>query len=130
MLIQNTYGYMPDKGTWNSLPTEPGLARVDVKADGSGCRKAWENRFLRVPSVLGKLSVPAGQFFTMTREDDAAGLPHYYWTSVDVRTGRLAWRSLAGTGSQWDSYVPALAIGPSGTLYTGLYGGIASLRDG
>ena len=129
MIIQNTYGYVLDKGTWNSPPTEPGLARVDVRPDGSGCRKVWQNDDVQVPSVLGKLSTPAGLFYTMTREDDANGLPSYFWAAIDVRTGAVAWRALAGTGSQWDSYVPALAIGPTGTLVIGLYGGLASLRD-
>lgn len=130
MIIQNTYGYTLEPGTWNSPPTSPGLARVDVKKDGSGCKKAWQNDSLMVPSVLGKLSTRAGQFYTMTRQDDANGLPTYYWTTVDVGSGKVAWRALAGTGSQWDSYVPALAIGPDRTLYAGLYGGMASLRDG
>lgn len=130
MIIQNTYGYALEPGTWNSPLTAPGLARVDVNADGSGCRNIWQNTDVHVPSVLGKLSTPAGQFFTMTREDDANGLPSYFWTAVDARSGKVAWRALAGTGSRWDAYVPALAIGPSGTLYVGLYDGIAALRDG
>ncbi len=128
-IIQNTYGYELEKGTWNSPPTAPGLARIDVKRGGTKCRKVWQNDSVLVPSVLGKLSTPAGQFYTMTRQDDSNGLPTYFWTTFDADTGEVAWRQMAGTGSQWDSYVPALAIGPEGTLYTGLYGGIASLRD-
>jgi hypothetical protein len=110
MLIQNTYGYVLEKGTWNSAPTQPGLARVDVNADGTGCRKAWENRFVRVPSVLGKLSVPAGQFYTMTREDDTSGLAHYYWTTFDVATGRIA---SIRHGAVGQSTVNHLGQGPS-----------------
>lgn len=129
MVIQNTYGYVVDPATLRSTPAEPGLARIDIDADASGCRVVWSNSAVRVPSVLGKVSLPAGMLYTMTRVDDpVTAVPAYYWAAIDMRTGDVRWQVLAGTGSAFDGYVPGAAIGPTGALYVGLYGGIASAR--
>jgi hypothetical protein len=77
--------------------------------------------------VLGKVSLPAGILYTMTRVDDpVTGVAVYYWAGIDMSNGETRWQQMAGTGNQWDSYVPGAAIGPTGALYVGLYGGIAS----
>jgi len=39
------------------------------------------------------------------------------------------WKKMAGTGGRYDSFYPALAIGPNKALYVGVYGGLMSIRD-
>ena len=53
----------------------------------------------------------------------------YYWAALDFRTGATVWKKMAGTGDQFDSFYPALAIGPDRGLYVGAYGGFMTLKD-
>jgi hypothetical protein len=79
---------------------------------------------------LPKLSTQTGLIYVVGREDDENGVDAYYWTAVDFRTGKVAWRKLAGTGVAWDSYFAPASLGPDGTFYNGNYGGLAAVRDG
>ena len=53
----------------------------------------------------------------------------YYWIALDFRTGELVWKKMAGAGDQYDSFYPALAIGPNNALYVGAFGGFMTVRD-
>jgi hypothetical protein len=53
----------------------------------------------------------------------------YYWTALDFRTGEVVWQKMAGTGWRFDGWYLGLGIGPTGTLYAGVYGGLAAMRD-
>ena len=43
--------------------------------------------------------------------------------------GETVWKKLAGTGDRFDSFYPALVIGPNGALYSGVYGGLIMMKD-
>jgi PQQ-like domain len=130
LVVENNYGYQDPFGPNSGAVTEPGFARVDVKPDGSGCRKVWTNRDARAPSVVPKLSAKTGLIYTYTRPPDPSGAQGYYWTAIDFRTGRTAWSQFAGAGLQYNNNYAGIALGPDGTAYLGVTGGIVTLRDG
>jgi hypothetical protein len=107
------------------------MVRVDVRADGRGCRKVWTNRTERVPSVVSKLSLATGLLHTFTKDPDPVNptADAWFWTAVDFRTGRTVWKRLAGTGLGFNNHYAGIAIGPNGTEYVGGIGGLMAVRD-
>jgi hypothetical protein len=39
------------------------------------------------------------------------------------------WQEMAGAGEKFDTIWPTVYVGPNETLYVGLLGGLAALRD-
>jgi len=131
LFVENNYGYQDPFGPTAGAPTKAGFARVDVKADGSGCKVRWTNRTAPVPTLVSKLSTTTGLVYTYIAPEHAAGTPQpWYWAAIDARTGKEAWRKLAGTGLAFNNNYSGLSIGPDGTAYVGTLGAIQSLRDG
>ena len=60
LIVENNYGYQDPLGPNSGAVTKPGFARVDVKPDGTGCRKVWTNHDVRAPTVVPKLSTRTG----------------------------------------------------------------------
>ncbi len=130
LIVENNYGYQDPFGPNAGAVSEPGFARVDVRADGSGCRKVWTNHDARAPSVVPKLSTKSGLVYTYTRPPDPSGSEGYYWTAIDFHTGNTVWQQYAGSGLSYNNNYAGLAIGPNRTAYLGTTGGMISLRDG
>jgi hypothetical protein len=51
------------------------------------------------------------------------------WTAISARTGRTAFKVYAGSGLGFNNNYAGLAIGPTGTAYLGVTGGLIALRD-
>jgi hypothetical protein len=151
LYVENNYGY--DLQKWNdvlpgpagpfpiggdrSLVSEPGVARIDIKADGSGCRKVWTSTEVRAPSVVPKGNARNGllYFYENLKDEQVPDSDPWYWTAVDRRTGKVVWKRLAGYGGLYNNHYAGIALGrnpASGktTLYLGGVGGIMALRDG
>ncbi len=131
LIATNNFNYLWDWGNGELvLPSEPGAVRIDIDPNGKGCTKVWYNRELAT-TTSQRLSTRTGLIYTIAREEDpkTKGLYAYYWVALDFRTGQTVWKKLAGTGNEYDTFYPALAIGPNEALYTGVYGGIISMRD-
>ena len=47
-----------------------------------------------------------------------------------MRTGETVWSQYAGSGLSFNNNYAGLALGPGGTAYLGVIGGIVALRDG
>jgi hypothetical protein len=130
LIVENNYGYQDPFGPTGGAVTTPGFARVDVKPNGGGCRKVWTNHDARAPTVVPKLSTRTGLIYTYTRPPDPSGSEGYYWTAVDFRNGKTVWSRYAGSGLSFNNNYAGLALGPDGTAYLGVIGGILALRDG
>ena len=130
LFVENNYGYQDPFGPNSGALTTPGFARVDVNRDGSGCRKVWTNRTERAPSVVAKLSTRTGLIYTYTRDEAPLLGQPYFWTAIDAHTGATAWKVYAGSGLGFNNNYAGLALGPDGTAYLGVTGGIVALRDG
>lgn len=129
MVAVNNYGYTIDFATLKSPPSVPGVARVDINADGRGCHRVWNNPTVTAPNAGPALSTGNGLVYTYTRKYDARGLDVWYWTALDFRTGKVRWEQQVGTGSQFDAYWPIPLISPDGGLFMSAYGGVLVMRD-
>src|SRR5215208_150722 len=97
MVVENNYGYFPPPdATTMGKTTTPGVARVDVKRGGHGCRTVWTSSEIS-PSTVPKMSLANGLIYLYTKP---AGLPDaWYLTAMDFRTGKSVWHRLLGTGT-------------------------------
>jgi hypothetical protein len=144
LIAENNYGY--DLIKWNdqlgdgtqiggdlNLVSRPGMARVDVNAAGTGCKKVWTNTSVRPPSAVSKGDSANGLIYTYENLPDPSGADPWYWTAVDYRTGKIVWRQRSGYGGLFNNHYAGIALGkaPGGetTLYLGGVGGIMALRD-
>lgn len=130
LVVENNYGYQDPFGSQTGALTQPGFTRIDLKKNGKGCRTVWENTDVRSPTVVSKLSTKTGLVYTYSKPQDPTGNEGYYWTAIDFRTGRTVWQKYAGSGLAFNNNYAGLAIGPTGSLYLGVIGGMISLRDG
>ena len=130
LIVENNYGYQDPFGPNSGAPTVPGFARVDVNPSGHGCSKVWTNTTSAAPTVVPKLSARTGLIYTYTRPPDPSGAQGYYWTAIDFRSGQTVWSRFAGAGLLFNNNYAGLALGPNGTAYLGVIGGMISLRDG
>lgn len=128
--VENNYGYQDPFGPSSGALSETGLARVDIRKDGRGCRKVWETHDERVPTVVPKLSTKTGLLYTYTRDEAPMGEQPYFWTAISARTGRTVYKVYAGSGLGFNNNYAGIAISPEGVAYLGVTGGIVALNDG
>ncbi|RHZ64469.1 uncharacterized protein CDV56_109263 [Aspergillus thermomutatus] len=119
-------------GDFNNLTQmAPGVVRVDVAADGRSCEIAWEQKDLRIQSVP-LISTKNGLLYGYTQDVDLSlkGFWEWYAVALDWRTGKEVWRVRTGAGGTYnDDYQPG-AIGPDGSFYQSVIGGIVKIHDG
>ncbi|CNG38291.1 putative secreted protein [Mycobacterium tuberculosis] len=128
LFVENNYGYrnffeLPPGGS-----SAGGVSRVDVDPDGKGCETVWTSKE-RSPSTVAKISVPSGLLYLYTKEPRRDLLDAWYLTAVDVRTGRTVYKVLTGMGKWFDNNWAPITIGPDGTAYVGVIGGLVAVRD-
>ncbi len=129
MVVENNYGYSGPAATQNGGTTTPGLARVDIDADGHGCHTVWTNTQEHAPSVVPKLSLGTGLVYTYTKEPRADGADAWYFTALSFRTGRTLWKRLGGEGLGHNNNYAPITIGPDSNMYLGVLGGLVMIRD-
>ncbi len=147
LIVENNYGY--DLLKWNDvigggvqvggnlgLVSSPGMDRIDIARNGSGCRIAWRNTTIRTPSAVAKGDTANGLIYTYekVRDPGQPGAGVWYWTALDYRTGRVAFKQYAGHGGLYNNHYAGIALGRNPrtgktTLYLGGIGGIVALRD-
>jgi hypothetical protein len=123
IIAENNYGYSGVAATMNGGVTEPGLTRVDV-SKGS-CRTVWTSQE-RAPSVVPKLSLANGLVYTYTKPPRSDGLDAWYLTAIDFRSGHTVYHRLAGTGFGYNNNYAPVTLGPDGTAYVGVLGGVVA----
>ncbi len=128
LFVENNYGYrnffeLPPGGS-----SVGGVSRVDVKSDGKGCETVWTSQE-RSPSTVPKVSVPNGLLYLYTKEPRRDLIDAWYLTAVDVHTGKTAYKVLTGTGKWFDNNWAPITIGPDGSAYIGVIGGLVAVRD-
>ena len=122
MVVENNYGYTGPASTLGGA-TEPGVERVDIDADGKGCHTVWRSAE-RSPSVVPKLSLENGLVYLYTKDPDPAMDDPFYLTAVDFRTGKTVWKKRAGNGVGFNNNYAPVILGPEGTAYVGVLGGL------
>ncbi len=129
LIVENNAGYDLFLTMRNGKTSAPGLARIDIREDESGCDLIWESQEVSQTTVP-KLSTATGLIYTYTKLPDA---PHdadaYYFTAIDFNTGRTVYRVLTGTGMLYDNNWAAISLAPDGTAYVGVLNGLIRVRD-
>lgn len=126
-IIENNYGYAGPQSTILGRSTTPGLARVMVDADG--CHVGWVSNET-APTSVAKASLGNGLLYAYTKPARTDLLDAWYFTAIDIRTGRTVWSRLTGTGIQWNNHYAAIYLGPDGTAYVATVAGLVRLADG
>ena len=127
LVAENNYGYASPLAVEEGRTTVGGLERVDVNADGHGCHKVWHSDEI-APSVVPKASLANGLVYTYTHPGGDTADP-WYLTALDFRTGRTVYKYRAGSGLGFNNNYAPVTIGPDGTAYIGVLGGLALVRD-
>ena len=129
LVVENNHGYSGPAATQGGRTTSPGLERVDLDA-GGGCHSAWRSGE-HAPSVVPKLSAANGLVYTYTKDpqpqDPTADA--WYLTALDFATGRTVYKRLGGEGLGHNNNYAPVTLGPDGTAYVGVLGGLIALRD-
>ena len=128
IIVENNYGYSGLTATMDGKTSEPGFERVDINADGQGCRTVWRNDE-RAPSVVPKLSLSTGLVYAYTKPPTSSTTDAWYFTAMDFRTGQTIYRRLAGTGLGFNNNWAPVTLGPDGSAYVGALGGLVRLAD-
>ena len=128
LIVENNYGYSGPAATQGGKSTAPGLERVDLDADGTGCHPVWHSGE-RAPTVVPKLSAANGLVYTYTKDARDDGVDAWYLTALDFRSGRTVYKRLGGEGLGHNNNYAPVTLGPDGTAYVGVLGGLVALRD-
>ena len=126
-IIENNYGYAGPATTQNGKSTSPGLA--SVKLTKRGCKLAWTSNET-APSSVAKASLGNGLLYAYTKPPREDGIDAWYFTAIDIRTGKTRWSRLTGTGTQWNNHYASIYLGPDGTAYIATLAGLVRIADG
>jgi hypothetical protein len=128
-VVENNYGFSGPAATQGGKTTSPGLERVDLDA-GGGCRSVWRSAE-HAPSVVPKLSAAYGLVYTYTKDPQpqAPSADAWYLTVLDFATGRTVYKRLGGEGLGHNNNYAPVTLGPDGTAYVGVLGGLIARRD-
>jgi hypothetical protein len=131
IVVANNYGFAgPLGGALTLRPTAPGLARIDVADDLGSCRLIWSVP-VSFPSSVNKLSLSKGLVYGVTRDIVRRRKTEVFsLQAVDVHTGAVVWSRVLGGGPLFNNNYAAVALGPDGSAYVGVLGGIARVSDG
>lgn len=131
LVVQNDYGHVY---SGNALETSPGVMRVDVREDLSGCDVAWSSDLLS--QSLPRLSTATGllYFYTFKKQNDEDRLGGWYLTALDFETGEEKFDRLIGTGTggmldTLSSVTAPVVLGPNGAAYVGIRTGVVAAVD-
>jgi hypothetical protein len=127
IIVENNFGYVDITSTQNGLTTEPGITRIDV--DETGCHTVWTNETETIPTLVTKMSLKNGLIYTYTKAKGPENTDAWYLTAIDFWTGKTVFKQLAGTGTLYNNHYAPLYLGPNGTAYVGILGGLVAIRD-
>lgn len=128
VMIENNYGYEGPQSTLLGRTTTPGFERVLIRPDGR-CRVAWRSTEV-APSSVPKASLGAGLVYAYTKPPGPGVIDRWYFTAIDIRTGKTRWSRLTGTGIQWNNHYASIYLGPDGAAYIATITGLIRIADG
>ena len=98
--------------------------------ESGGCRLAWSNDTVIAPTSVPKASLGSGLVYAYTKPVRKDTLDAWYFTAIDIRTGKVAWSRLTGTGIHWNNHYASIYLGPDGTAYISTLIGMVRIKDG
>jgi hypothetical protein len=129
LIVENNAGYDLFRTMRGGRTSAPGLTRIDVREDASGCDVVWTSNEISQTTVP-KLSAATGLVYTYTKMKNAPDeIDAYYLTAIDFATGLTRFRILTGTGMRFDNNWAAITLSPDGSAYVGVLNGLLRVRD-
>ncbi len=128
LVVTNNYGYRGPVLSAAGSVSKPGIDRVDIDADGQGCQVVWQNRTERSPSAVAKASLANGLVYIVSRERKGLA-DSWFLTALDFRTGGAVFKQRYGTGFGHNVNYAPVSLGPDGTAYVGVLGGLVRIAD-
>ena len=130
-IVENNYSDSGAGFLENNPTSYPGVTRIDMNADCTGCTVAWESDEASA-TVVPKLSTGNGLVYLYTRvqnDDIPDSAVAWYFTAIDYETGETVYKVFTGTGKNWNNSYGPITIGPNGTAYVGVFNGLISISD-
>ncbi len=107
----------------------PGLARIDVREDYSGCDIVWEDYTIS-SQVPPRLSTGDGHIWLYShRRGEDEDTHAYYLTAMDFETGEVVSESFIASGKRMDNPMLSVDFLPGGVMVAGVRNGIVSVCD-
>ena len=78
---------------------------------------------------MPKLSLGAGLVYTYTKPKRNDIPDAWYLTAIDFDNGKTRWRALGGTGFGFNNNFAPVSLGPDGSAYVGVLGGLVRFAD-
>jgi hypothetical protein len=129
LIVENNAGYDVFRTMRRGKTSSPGIARIDLREDGSGCDIVWTSTEISQTTVP-KMSAANGLIYLYTKLPNAPRRTDaYYFTALDYETGTTVFRVLTGTGVRFDNHWAAISLAPDGSAYIGLLNGLVRVRD-
>ena len=129
LIVENNSGYDLFLTMRHDRTSAPGVARVDIRPDESGCDVAWTADEIS-QTVVPKLSTKSGLVYLYTKPPETyRNTEEFYLTALDFRTGKPVFRVLTGTGMLFDNNWAELALAPDGQAYVGVLNGFVKVSD-
>ncbi|WP_322920444.1 hypothetical protein [Nocardioides renjunii] len=126
VVVANNHGWSSPRSTLLGFTGSPGLARVDLAADG--CALRWTSDAVS-PSSGATASWPTGLLYAWTKRPSLAGVSAWYLTAVDAESGRSMWSVRTGTGLLAGSNGSEVLVGSEGSAWLGTMAGLVRVRD-
>ncbi len=124
IIVENNFGYTTP---FKNPKTEPGVTRIDVREDLSGCDVVWQSLEASL-STVPKLSIGNGLIYLYTR-DMASEEEVWYFTAIDFATGQTQFKIHTSNGRNWNNNWAPITLGQNGRAYIGVLRGIVSIAD-
>ena len=135
IITENNFGYEGPASVEGGATTEPGLERVNIKRRRKlrrnperNCRSRWRSDEI-APSVVPKVSIANGLVYTYTKPEQEGNDDPWYLTALDFRTGETRYKQLTGYGLGFNNNYAPVTIGPDGSAYVGVLGGLVRVAD-
>jgi Domain of unknown function (DUF4214) len=128
VMIENNYGNSSIGSTAGSGTTVPGVARIDFDPASGLSTEVWENDTVAIPSIVSQLSTGDGLFYGYAK--NASG---WYWVALSYFNGATVAAtpvplSNEAGGVLANNYYGGITVGPDGSAYAGVFGGLVVWR--
>lgn len=123
VIVENNHGYAGPWSTMLGRSTSAGIARVS-----STCEVEWTSD-VTAPTSVPKASLANGLVYVHEKRANWWGVNAWYFTAIDVRTGRTKFRVRTGLGTLFNNHYAAVTLAPGGAAYIATLAGLVRVRD-
>ena len=88
------------------------------------------DHIVTAPTSVPKVSLGNGLVYVYSKKASTPLDDSWYFTAIDVRTGRTRWLQRTGNGIQWNNHYASIYLGPDGAAYMPTMAGLVRFKDG